>query len=44
MSESFKQGFAFTAGAVVFVAALVLVGKLLSRNKTETNGCGCGGK
>ncbi|WP_279381141.1 hypothetical protein [Meiothermus sp. CFH 77666] len=44
MSESFKQGFAFTAGAAVFVAALVLVGKLLSRNKTEPSGCGCGGK
>lgn len=43
MSESFKQGFAFTAGAAVFVAALVLVGKLLSR-KTEPSGCGCGGK
>lgn len=43
MSESFKQGFAFTAGAVVFLAALVLVGKLLSR-KTEPSGCGCGGK
>lgn len=42
--NDFKAGFWLAAGATTFAALVYLVGRLLTKNKTEAGGCGCGGK